>query len=135
MVHELAKTGIPGLDAVTGGGIPRAAIVTLSGPTGSGKTTFGMQFLVEGASKYKEPGLFISIEETCAAITGHLKNWKKKKNSCCWTIRYTKWTNSFPKTVPFPKSLPRWASSGLLLIPSHRWPCISPTKTSGRRDF
>ena len=81
MVHELAKTGIPGLDAVTGGGIPRAAIVTLSGPTGSGKTTFGMQFLVEGASKYKEPGLFISIEEPRKGMLGNLRsyNWPFEK--------------------------------------------------------
>lgn len=61
---EFTKTGIPGMDEVLGGGIRKSSIVTLSGPTGCGKSTFGMQFLVQGALKYKEPGLYISIEES-----------------------------------------------------------------------
>jgi circadian clock protein KaiC len=61
---ELIKSGIPGLDEILGGGIRKGAIFTLSGPTGAGKSTFGMQFLVNGALKYKEGGLYISIEES-----------------------------------------------------------------------
>ncbi len=41
-------TGIPGLDALMGGGIPAGDSVVLAGPTGSGKTTFAVQFVAEG---------------------------------------------------------------------------------------
>jgi circadian clock protein KaiC len=41
-------TGIPGLDALMGGGIPAGDSLVLAGPTGSGKTTFALQFVAEG---------------------------------------------------------------------------------------
>lgn len=41
-------TGIEGLDALMGGGIPAGDSVVLAGPTGSGKTTFAMQFIAAG---------------------------------------------------------------------------------------
>ena len=46
----LAKcpTGIHGLDAITGGGLPRGRPTLICGGAGSGKTLFGMEFLVRG---------------------------------------------------------------------------------------
>jgi len=41
-------TGVPGLDELMGGGIPAGDSVVLAGPTGSGKTTFAVQFVAEG---------------------------------------------------------------------------------------
>jgi circadian clock protein KaiC len=41
-------TGVPGLDAITGGGIPAGDVVLITGPAGSGKTTFATQFVAEG---------------------------------------------------------------------------------------
>jgi circadian clock protein KaiC len=41
-------TGVPGLDELTGGGIPAGDAVLLTGPAGSGKTTFATQFVAEG---------------------------------------------------------------------------------------
>jgi circadian clock protein KaiC len=66
--REFIKTGIPGLDEVLGGGLLKGSTVTLSGPTGSGKSTLAMQFLVNGAQKYSEPGLYISIEDSKASL-------------------------------------------------------------------
>jgi len=43
-------TGVPGLDAMTGGGIPAGDVVLLTGPAGSGKTTFATQFVAQGLS-------------------------------------------------------------------------------------
>ncbi|MGZ8377236.1 MAG: RAD55 family ATPase [Gemmatirosa sp.] len=45
---ERLSTGVPGLDALMGGGIPAGDAVMVAGPTGSGKTTLGMQFVAEG---------------------------------------------------------------------------------------
>lgn len=43
-------TGVPGLDAMMGGGIPAGDVVLLTGPAGSGKTTFATQFIAQGLS-------------------------------------------------------------------------------------
>lgn len=56
-------TGIPGLDELLLGGIPRGRSVMVSGVSGSGKTTLALQFLIEGA-KRGERGVFYSFEET-----------------------------------------------------------------------
>ena len=48
--HRL-KTGVPGLDELMGGGIPRGYSVLVAGPSGSGKTVLSNQFIVEGVSQ------------------------------------------------------------------------------------
>ncbi len=45
---ERMSTGIAGLDDMMGGGIPAGDSIVIAGPTGSGKTTFGTQFVAEG---------------------------------------------------------------------------------------
>ena len=59
-----ARTGIEGFDEITDGGLPRGRTTVLSGGPGSGKTIFALQFLVQGAQDYKEPGIFVAFEET-----------------------------------------------------------------------
>ena len=59
-----APTSIQGLDEITGGGLPKGRPTLVCGGAGCGKTLFGMEFLVRGATKYNEPGVFISFEET-----------------------------------------------------------------------
>jgi len=45
------RTGVPGLDDMMGGGIPEGDAVMLTGPAGSGKTTFAAQFVAQGLSE------------------------------------------------------------------------------------
>lgn len=59
-----APTSIEGLDEITGGGLPKGRPTLICGGAGCGKTLFAMEFLVRGATIYKEPGVFISFEET-----------------------------------------------------------------------
>lgn len=57
-------TGIKGLDEVTEGGLPRNRTTLICGGAGSGKTLLGIDFLINGAANYDEPGVFMSFEET-----------------------------------------------------------------------
>jgi len=64
-----AATGIQGLDEITGGGLPRGRPTLVSGGAGSGKTLFGLEFLVRGATQYSESGVFMSFEESIPDLT------------------------------------------------------------------
>ena len=75
MERKLVKTGIPGLDEILGDGILEGSIVTLSGRSGSGRSTFALQFLYNGAVKYGEPGLYISIEESKTDFFFHMSGY------------------------------------------------------------
>jgi circadian clock protein KaiC len=59
----LATTGIVGLDDILRGGLPRKRIYLVQGAPGSGKTTLGMQFLLEGR-RLGETGLYVTLSET-----------------------------------------------------------------------
>lgn len=65
VIKRLAKcpTGIEGLDTLTNGGFPRNRLTLICGSAGSGKTSLGVEFLVQGIIKYNEPGLLITFEE------------------------------------------------------------------------
>ena len=56
------STNIAGLDAMLHGGLPAASSTLVLGPTGTGKTVLGMQFLC-GSTK-EEPGLMLGFYET-----------------------------------------------------------------------
>ncbi len=62
------RTGIEGLDEMLQGGLPENHIVLVMGSFGTGKTTVGLQFLMEGL-RAGEPCLFISLEEDKESIT------------------------------------------------------------------
>ncbi len=78
------KTGIPGLDDVLKGGIRQGSSVLVTGPPGTGKTIFGIQFIIEGA-KRNEAGIYITSEETVEDIRSYaesldldIKGYEKK---------------------------------------------------------
>ncbi|MGD0106515.1 MAG: circadian clock protein KaiC [Rhodopila sp.] len=66
LAPQLSKTptGIPGLDEVLLGGLPTGRPTLICGYAGCGKTLLGMTFLVNGATMFDEPGVFVSFEET-----------------------------------------------------------------------
>ncbi len=61
-ISKCLPTGIPGLDPIMGGGILPRSVTLVSGSAGIGKTTLGVQFVLEG-SRHREPGLIVSLEE------------------------------------------------------------------------
>src|SRR3954447_22653277 len=74
--HSLPKapTGIEGLDQITGGGLPRGRPTLICGSAGSGKTLFGIEFLVRGATQFGEPGVFLAFEETAEELAQNVRS-------------------------------------------------------------
>lgn len=61
------STGVQGFDELTNGGLPDNRLYIVSGPPGSGKTTFAVQFVARGVEA-GERALFISMHETAAEL-------------------------------------------------------------------
>lgn len=59
---DRAPTGIPGLDEILSGGLPKGRVTLISGDTGSGKSMLALECLVNGAAAYEEPGLYVSFD-------------------------------------------------------------------------
>jgi len=66
---SIAATGIAGLDDILRGGLPANRVYLIQGDPGTGKTTLGLQFLLEGL-RIGESGMYVSLSETRAEITG-----------------------------------------------------------------
>ncbi|WP_410766695.1 KaiC domain-containing protein [Haloferax sp. DFSO60] len=69
-------TGIEGLDDMILGGVPKRSLMVTIGSAGTGKTTFGLQFLYE-AMKNGGSGVYITLEESRRRIldTAEEKGW------------------------------------------------------------
>ena len=63
-----APTGIAGLDHVLHGGFPVDRTYLVEGDPGSGKTTLGLQFLIDGAAR-GEKVLYVTLSETRTELT------------------------------------------------------------------
>ena len=60
---ERVPTGITGLDIHIEGGFPKNRTILVSGGTGTGKTIFAFQYLINGAMLYNEPGVALVLDE------------------------------------------------------------------------
>ncbi len=60
---ERVPWGVPDLEPLLGGGLVRDAVVLLAGPTGTGKTLLGLEFLAAAAAR-GERGLLLGYEES-----------------------------------------------------------------------
>ena len=66
--------GIEGLDAMIQGGVPERHLLTVIGGAGTGKTTFGLQFLAHGLER-GEKGVFITLEQSRQSILATADEW------------------------------------------------------------
>ena len=70
------STGIDGLDDILGGGLTPQRLYLVEGSPGAGKTTLGLQFLLDGAAR-GESGLYITLSETADELSAvaHSHGW------------------------------------------------------------
>ena len=66
------QTGISGLDEITGGGLPAGRATLVAGDAGCGKTLLSLEFIVKGALKYNEPGVFVAFEEKTEELAANV---------------------------------------------------------------
>ena len=67
-----AATGISGFDEVTLGGLPTGRPTLICGGPGCGKTLFALTFLINGATRFDEPGVFMSFEERAEDLSANV---------------------------------------------------------------
>ena len=73
---ERVSTGIPGVDQLLNGGIPKGSNVLLTGGAGTGKTIFSTQYLYNGATQYGESGLFVTLEGNVRDIAWNMESFQ-----------------------------------------------------------
>ena len=69
------RTGIPGFDLIVDGGLKQGKSIVLSGESGSGKSTFGMQFLHNGALDFEEPGIFVTLNQSPQELLSDFRDY------------------------------------------------------------
>ena len=62
------RSGIDGFDDLVVGGFPRSHSILVTGGTGTGKSTFALQFIYNGAKVYDEPGIYVTMEERIPSV-------------------------------------------------------------------
>src|SRR5437763_7486800 len=69
-----APTGIDGLDEITSGGLPRGRPTLVIGGPGCGKTMLAAEFVVQGATRFGEPGVIMMFEETAEELAANVRS-------------------------------------------------------------
>src|SRR6187549_1451729 len=69
-----SPTGIHGLDEITGGGLPLGRPTLVAGSAGAGKTMLAVEFIVRGATRFGEPGVFMMFEENAEELAANVRS-------------------------------------------------------------
>ncbi|MDB5866898.1 MAG: protein kinase [Betaproteobacteria bacterium] len=70
-IHDRVRMGVPGLDEMMGGGLPRGYSLLIAGPSGSGKSIMAAAFLAEGA-RSGETGVIAAFEQRAQRSRGRV---------------------------------------------------------------
>jgi circadian clock protein KaiC len=69
-------TGVPGLDAILGGGLLPGSVVLLAGPPGSGKTVLSQQMCFANATPDRKAIFYTTLSESHAKLGQHLRQFR-----------------------------------------------------------
>jgi len=124
---ERSFTGIPGLDEILTGGLPRGRVVLALGEPGAGKTILCTQFIVNGIEKFNEKGLYVSLEES-------KEQYVEEMNALGWDIEALERTGqlSFIDASPI-RSLPAEVQVGNVSIAKTEFSLLSLLEVTKNR--
>ena len=69
-------TGVPNLDAILGGGLPRGSLALVVGPPGSGKTTLASQIVFAAARAGRRTLILTALSEPTSKLVAHLRTFR-----------------------------------------------------------
>ncbi len=73
---RMDATGVPGLDVVLGGGLPRGTLAIIVGPPGSGKTTLANQIAFETARMGRRALVLTALSEPTTKLIARLRSFR-----------------------------------------------------------
>jgi len=79
---DRVATGVEGFDSAIEGGFPRGDLILIAGHPGSGKTLLSSQFLYNGASNHREPGVYVSFAENREAFLRNMRRTRMDFEKC-----------------------------------------------------
>ena len=94
------SSGIPEIDELLHGGIERGTVTIISGPSGVGKSTFGVQFMKEAAGRGERSVVYAfeegeeTILKRCEAVNIPVRNMIERGTLSIVTIEPLKYTSS-----------------------------------------
>lgn len=132
ILNERVSTGIKGLDRMTDGGFIRGSSILVSGSSGTGKTTMGIQFIMDGLTN-NEPGVIISLEEDIGQIRENAKlfgwNLEEYENKNLLKIITSFETDIFELAVQIEETIEELNVKRLLLDGSGKLQRMMPQST------
>jgi len=75
-IPTVDATGVPNLDAILGGGLPRGALAIVVGPPGSGKTTLASQIVFAAARSGRRTLILTALSEPTSKLVAHLRTFR-----------------------------------------------------------
>src|SRR5437899_11647205 len=93
------RTGILELDEMLRGGFMDKDAVMIAGSAGTGKTTLALEYLVNGATKFGEPGIYLTFEQLPDQIYRDAENFG-------WDLRKLEAEDKLRHVITRPDSIP-----------------------------
>jgi KaiC/GvpD/RAD55 family RecA-like ATPase len=95
-MNDRARTGIPGLDEMLGGGFPTGGTYLVVGHSGTGKSILSFEFLYNGAVTFNEPGVYVILEEDKERMMHNMRDfgWDVEELEAQGKLRIVPYTKS-----------------------------------------
>jgi len=115
VIQPIRKTpsGIAGIDAICGGGLPEGRVTLIAGSSGAAKTIMAAQFLIHGATEMEQSAVLVTCEENPEDLRANLASFGWDVAALEAAGRWA-FVDASPQPEPMPDSSVPLDLSGLL---------------------